>query len=354
MGRSVSHQEIFGIILAVLGIGVLIAASFWILKPFLLATLWASMIVAATWPLLLRLERLLWGKRNLAATTMAVLLALLFIAPLIAALTLIVIHADRIVGWVESMSSVTLPPPPQWVETLPVVGPKLSSAWSEAAAAGTTGLSALMAPYIEKIVTWLFNQAGNPLKIIFEFLLTVLISGVLYSTGDVAARGVLGFAHRLAGEWGEEVMILAVKAVRGVALGVVVTAVVQSVAGSIGLALAGVPAAFFWGAVMLVLCLAQLGPSLVLFPAVVWLLWSGSTGWGLFLGVWAIPVTLIDNYLRPMLIRKSVDIPLLLVFPGVIGGLMSFGIIGVFIGPVILVVTYSLITAWMKKGELQD
>jgi predicted PurR-regulated permease PerM len=115
-----------------------------------------------------------------------------------------------------------------------------------------------------------------------------------------------------------------------------------------------VPAPALLAAVMFVLCLAQLGPSPVLVPAVIWLFWSGSTGWGVVLCVWTLLVTPIDNFLRPVLIRKSVDIPTFLVLPGVIGGLLSLGIIGVFIGPVILAVTYSLLVDWIKEGEKRD
>lgn len=340
--------------LAVLGIVLLLVSVYWIVKPFLLAMLWASMIVTATWPLLLRTQTFLWGRRNLAAIVMSILLALLFIVPLALALNLMVAYADRIVTWIEKISDLTLPLPPHWVESLPVVGPKLSSLWYDAVASGASKLSDRVAPHAEEIAAWLFNQAGNPGKTILEFFLTVLISGILYSTGDTAAQGVLSFARRLAGERGKDVVILASKTVRGVALGVVVTAVVQSIAAGIGLAVAGVPAASLLGTVMFVLCLAQLGPSLVLVPAVIWLFWNGSTGWGIFLSVWTLLVTPIDNFLRPALIRKSVDIPTLLLLSGVIGGLLTLGIIGVFIGPVILAVTYSLFLDWIKEGEEPD
>ena len=353
MKNSLPYQDITRTILAVLGVGALIFAAYWILKPFLLSLLWASLIVVSTWQFLLRVEMLLWGKRNLAAVVMALLLAFLFIVPLITALSLMVAYAGKIVDWIEALN-IVLPPPPQWLDALPFVGAKLSGMWREVTSAGTSGLSARVAPHADEIATWLFRQAGNPGKTIFDFFLTVIISAVLYATGDTAAHGVLRFARRLAGKRGEEVTILAAKSVRGVALGVVVTALAQSIAGGIGLAVSGVPAAALLGAVMFVLCLAQLGPSPVLVPAVIWLFWSDSTGWGIFLGVWAVPVTLIDNYLRPMLIRKTVDIPLLLVFPGVIGGLMTLGIIGVFVGPVVLVVTYSLLATWIKDGEKQS
>jgi predicted PurR-regulated permease PerM len=350
MKNNTQQLDITRTTLAVLWIGVLIVAAFWIVKPFLLAAVWASMIVVATWPILLRVQKLLWGKRGLAVAAMTVMLALVFVGPLTAALGVLFANADDIVASIKSLATVGLPQPPKWVDNLPVVGSKLSSLWREIAEAGAKGLSARVAPHAGKIASWFFSQAGNLGKTTFEFLLTVIIAGILYSTGDTAAKGVLSFARRLAGPRGEEVAVLAAKSVRAVALGVVVTAIAQATAGGIGLAVAGVPAAGILTAVMFILCIAQLGPGFVLIPSVIWLFWSGQTAWGIFLAVLTIFVGTFDNFLRPVLIKKGADLPMLLILPGVIGGLIALGIIGIFIGPVVLAVTYSLLGAWIKEG----
>jgi predicted PurR-regulated permease PerM len=344
-------MDITGTTLAVLWIGALILAAFWIVNPFLPATVWASMVVVATWPVLLRMEKLLWGRRNLAAAAMTVMLALVFVLPLLGALTVVVGNTDRIGDWVRSVGSFTMPPPPNWLAALPVVGSRIGEVWQEVAAAGAAGLSARVAPHAGKIATWFFTQAGSLGKMTFELLLTLIIAAILYSTGDTAAQGVLRFARRLAGRRGEEAAILAARSVRGVALGVVVTAIAQSTLGGIGLAVAGVPAAGLLTVIMFMLCLAQVGPALVLIPSVIWLFWSGHTGWGIFMCVWTVLVGSIDNFLRPVLIRKGADLPLLLIFAGVLGGIMAVGVIGIFIGPVVLAVTYTLLVAWIKEGE---
>lgn len=351
MKEHLPYNDITRTTLSVLSIGILIVAAFWIARPFLLALLWASMIVSATWPILLRVEKLLWNKRELAAVAMTILLTFLVVGPLIVAVSIIVANTDRIVNWLESLSSLALLPPPEWVLAVPVIGTKLAGAWRELAAAGMTGLAELMTTHAEEIVTWIFRQSGNPGKIVFDFMLTIVISGVLYSTGEAVAREILRFARRLAGERGEKVVILAAKSVRGLALGVVVTAVAQSAVAGIGLAIAGIPVALLLTAVMFLLCLAQLGPSPILIPAVLWLFWRDATGWAVFLSFWTILVTPIDNILRPSLIRKSVNLPLFVVLPGVIGGLMTLGIIGVFVGPVVLAVAFSLLEAWIQEGE---
>jgi predicted PurR-regulated permease PerM len=180
-------------------------------------------------------------------------------------------------------------------------------------------------------------------------MLTVVVAAIMYAGGEHAALAMVRFGRRLAGEHGENSVRLAGQAIRGVALGVVVTAVVQSVLGGIGLAIAGVPFASVLTAVMFMLCIAQVGPVLVLVPAVIWMYWSGESGWGTFLLVWTIVVGTLDNFLRPFLIKKGADLPLLLIFAGVIGGLIAFGLVGIFVGPVLLAVAYTLLEVWMRE-----
>jgi predicted PurR-regulated permease PerM len=181
-----------------------------------------------------------------------------------------------------------------------------------------------------------------------QFILTMIIMAIFYAHGETASTGVIRFARRLGGNHGEESAVLAAKTIRGVALGVIGTALIQAILSGIGMAIAGVPAVAVLTAVVFILCIAQLGPGVVLIPAVIWLYYSGQTAWGTILLVWAIFVGTIDNILRPFLIRKGADLPLLLIFAGVIGGLITFGIAGLFIGPVVLAITYKLLGAWVE------
>jgi len=337
--------------LAVLFISMLILASFWLVRPFLTPFVWATTIVVATWPLMLGLQERLLGKRRLAVAVMTVVLLLVLVVPLSLAVFTIVDKADQIVAWVKSLASFTVSPPPQWLANIPLIGAKLADRWQQLAALRPEELSAKLAPHAGKAVRWFASQAGSAGMMILQFLLTVIIAAILYANGDTAATGVKNFAHRLAGQKGEEAAVLAAKAIRGVALGVVVTAIVQSVLGGIGLAVAGVPAAAVLTAVMFILCVAQLGPGLVLIPSIILLYWRGDTLWGTVLLIWSLPVAILDNFLRPVLIRKGAHLPLLLIFAGVIGGLIAFGIIGLFIGPVVLAVAYTLLKAWVSAAE---
>lgn len=350
METSLPPRDLTRTLLAVLFIGVLIAANFWILKPFLPSLVWAVIIVVATWPILLRVQSLLGGKRGAAVAIMTLGLLALLIAPMLLAVVTILENVERVKDLFKTLETQGLPPMPAWVSGIPLLGPRVAEGWGELAAAGQEGLAARLAPHVKEIVTWAVDQAGGIGVMIVQFLLTVIIAAILYSGGEATADAVRRFARRLAGQRGDDVTVLAGKAVRGVALGVGLTALVQSVLGGIGLAVTGVPAATVLTAVMLLLCIAQLGPGLVLIPAVIWLFWSGQTLWGSVLLVWTVIVGTMDNFLRPILIKKGADLPLLLIFAGVIGGLIAFGIIGLFIGPVVLAVTYTLLEAWVSES----
>jgi predicted PurR-regulated permease PerM len=335
--------------LAVLFIGVLIGFSFWILRPFLGAMVWATMIVVATWPVMVAVQDRLWHKRTLAVTVMTLALLLVLIVPLSLAIGTIVANADTIAGWAKSLTTVKVPPPPEWVGRLPLIGSKTVQAWEQVAAAGMEEFAARAAPYAGRVTKWFVAEVGNFGLVFLQCLLTIVLAAVMYANGERAAAGVKRFGRRLAGARGESSIQLAGQAIRGVALGVVVTALAQSVAGGIGLAIAGVPFATFLTAVMFMLAIAQLGPILVLVPAVIWLYWHGSSGWGTFLLVWTVAVGSMDNFLRPILIKRGANLPLLLIVAGVIGGLTAFGLIGIFVGPVVLAVAYTLLEAWVSE-----
>jgi predicted PurR-regulated permease PerM len=182
-----------------------------------------------------------------------------------------------------------------------------------------------------------------------EFLLTVIIAAIFYANGETAAHGAERFARRLAGPQGENAVHLAGQAIRGVALGVVVTAILQTTAAGLGIMIVGVPFATILTAVIFMMCVAQLGPALVLIPAVFWAYSTHGGVWGTGFLVWTLFCMTFDNVLRPVLIRRGADLPLLLIFSGVIGGLVSFGVIGLFIGPVVLAVAYTLLADWVSE-----
>ena len=339
------------IVFAVLIICGLLAAALWVVAPFAAAIIWATTIVVATWPLLLKVQGLLGGRRGLATTALTIALLLLVVVPFLAGFGALLENREAIMAKVDQLRTADVPPPPTWVASIPLVGAHASAAWQDLAGGAVRDLAAQAAPYARQALNWLISSFGSLAGLFFQLLMTVIVCAVLYNLGDAAAGRLRKFARRVGGDRGENAVVLAGQAIRGVALGVVVTAVGQSFLAGLGLFIARVPFAGVLTAVAFVLCIAQVGPALVLIPAIIWLYSSGQAGWGTFLLVWTIPVITLDNVVRPILIKKGADLPLLLIFTGVLGGLVSFGLIGLFVGPVVLAVGHTLLEAWIDSGD---
>ena len=340
--------------LAVLFIGGLIAASFWVMQPFLPAIVWAITLVIATWPLMTWVQRHVGHRRGPAVLIMCLLLLLVLIVPFWLAVTTVIANVDEIAELVRTILSLRVPPPPDWLAGVPLVGAPLAQAWARLTSAGARELAPLLTPYAGEVTRWFASAAGSLGSMVLQLLLIVAIAAVLYVNGEKAAALALRFGRRLSGDRGEMVIRLAGQAIRAVALGVVVTAIAQSVLGGIGLAVAGVPFAPLLSALMFLLCLAQVGPALVLIPAVVWMYFVGDTVWATVLLAFTVPAMTLDNVLRPILIRKGADLPLLLILAGVIGGLIAIGLLGIFLGPTVLAVSYTLLNAWISEVDEQE
>ena len=348
------QRDITRNVLGVLFIVALIGTSIWILRPFIGATVWATTIVVATWPLMITVQTWLWSKRVVAVTVMTLLLLCILVVPLTFAIGAIVSNADDIAGWARSLADFKLPPPPRWLFNLPLVGARLVELWERISVAGLEATAPKAAPYVGGVILWFVAQLGSVGVLLVEFLLTVILAAAMYSNGEHATERLLRFGRRLAGSGGENAVYLAGQTIRGVALGVVGTSVVQTIFSGLGLLIAGVPFAGVLTAAMFLLSIAQIGVIPVLGCAVAWLYWTGSSTWATVLLVWTIIAGTMDNFLRPILIKKGADLPLLLIFAGVIGGLLSFGLIGIFVGPVVLAVADTLLNVWIDRDTGDD
>ena len=335
--------------LVLLFIGGLMLASFLVMRPFLPAVVWATTLVIATWPLMLAVQAGLGGRRALAVTVMTIALALVVLVPLSLAVDAVVSHSDQIAAFVVAAPSFRLPPAPAWLGDIPLVGDFLSTRWQHLAQTEITDMLLWVKPYIGTVTQWFVHAAGSFGTTLIHLTLTIVFSAILYARGEKAAGWCVRFGRRLAGPRGEEVAVLGARAIRSVALGVVVTAIAQTLVVGIGFALTGVPQAGLLSAIVLLLCVAQLGPGLVAIPATIWLFWTDATMAGIVMAIFTIVSLLMDNILRPILIKRGADLPLLLILLGVIGGLLAFGLLGLFLGPVILAVAYTLLQHWVDE-----
>jgi predicted PurR-regulated permease PerM len=323
------------------------------LRPFLPALIWAAMIVIATWPLLLLIQKKVHGRRP-AVMIMIGLLVLVFVIPFTLAVGTIAENAPQITALSKELINVGIPAPPDWVEQIPLVGESVAEFWQKTLTTAPEELTNRLSPYMRNMGGWLVAQAGSFGLMFLHLLLTLILATILYMNGEDAAKIMLRLSHRIAGERGEHAANLAALSVRAVAQGVVVTALAQSLLAGIGLAVVGIPYASLLTALIFMLTIAQIGAGPVLIPAIIWLFWSGSTGWGIAMLIWSIFVMGMDGFLRPYLIRRNANLPLLLIFAGVIGGLISFGVIGLFIGPVLLAVCYTLMLAWINEENNEE
>ncbi|RBP14942.1 AI-2E family transporter YdiK [Pseudocitrobacter faecalis] len=340
-------RDIPQILLSVLFLALMIIACLWIIQPFILGFAWAATIVIATWPVLLRLQRILFGRRSLAVLVMTLLLFLLFVIPIALLVNSVV---DGSAPLIHDITSGTLELPDfAWLNSIPFVGAKLDQGWHSLLDMGGSAIMAKVRPYIGTTTTWFVGQAAHIGRFLLHCGLMLLFSALLYWQGEKVAFGIRYFATRLASKRGDAAVLLAGQAIRAVALGVVVTALTQAILGGIGLAITGVPYATLLTVVMIFSCLVQLGPLIVLIPSIIWLYWTGDTTWGTVLLVWSCVVGTMDNFIRPVLIRMGADLPMILILSGVIGGLVAFGMIGLFIGPVVLAVSWRLFDAWMHE-----
>ena len=275
-----ASTDITRVVLSVLVIGALLLGSLWTLLPFLSGLMWATTIVVATWPALLRLQGLTGGRRGLAAAIMTVLVLLAFIAPLGIAVNTLFQAAGHSPAVMSDFLQRGLGPPPAWLAKIPWFGDSLAADWQAAAAGGPDALKALVQPYAGAAAAAAIAATGGVGRTAILVLLTVVLVGILYARGETAAGGVLACARRLGGEPGEQAVRLAGQAIRGVALGVVVTALVQALLAGIGLWVCGIPHAGVLTAIAFILGIAQIGPLPVMALAAIWLYWTGSHGLG--------------------------------------------------------------------------
>ncbi len=350
MPERSGSPDIIRIMFAGLFIGILMIGSFWILRPFISAVVWATMIVIPTWPLMLWMKDRLWGSRILAVLVMVLFLSVLVFVPVWLVIRTIIANTDTLTEWTTVVMQFEIPEAPVWVWGIPLVGEKIAAAWSGLAVAEQKDIMARLTPYFVNFIKFLPAQLGNAGVIFIHFLITLIVSIVLYFKGESAAKGVRAFARRIAADRGDQAVILAAQAVKAVAMGIIVTALVQAAVAWSGFVIAGIPYSILLTAIIFVLSVIQVGAAPVLVPTIIWLYWSGDAGWGTFILIWSLLVMGVDNLLRPYLIKRGANLPLLLIFAGVIGGLISFGILGLFIGPVILAVTYTLINAWVDEA----
>lgn len=336
-----------------IGIVVMLAAwCFQIVRPFIVPIVWGVIIAIATYPGYVRLYSALGERRALAATLFTVLMLLVVIAPTVL-LSGTMVESVKVVATDLSEGTLRVPPPPESVKTWPVIGDELNSFWS-LASYNIEAAAQKIAPEIKAVGKWLLTTAAGAGFGILQFVVAIIIAGVLMANAGGGHYAAHAIAARLAGQRRTDLVDLAEKTIRSVARGILGVALIQSLLAGLGFLAAGVPAAGFWALLCLILGIAQIGVFVVLVPVIIYLFNTADLVTAIAFLVWSIPVGLIDNILKPIFLARGVKTPMVIIFIGAIGGFIASGILGLFIGAVVLALSYELFLLWLQDGMQQQ
>ncbi|CAO3456568.1 hypothetical protein [Azospirillum argentinense] len=333
---------------------ILLIGCFVVLRPFIAAILWAIILSFSTWPLHRRIERALGGRTTLAAAIMTLVIMAILVGPLAALGIKLSENVFRVVETVHAAMDRGLPPLPDWLIGVPIVGDRLQVTWS-VLVSGESSLRTTLQPYIGQIRDFALASGGQLLSGTSLIALSVLIAFFLYRDGRTAVRRLRSIIGRIAGARARQSLDVAAETINGVVHGVLGTALVQAIAATVGYWIAGIPGVLLLGFVSFFLALVPMGLALIWLPAAIWLASQGRTAMAIFLVAWVgVLVGSLDNILRPILIGRSSDLPFIIIFLGIVGGLVAFGLIGIFLGPTLLAVAYGLVREWSGGNEPGD
>ncbi len=327
-------------------IAILVVAAFLIVMPFIMVILWGVIIAVAVFPAYEYLVAKLGGRRKLTSTLLAIL----------ALAALLIPSANFFGGAFDGVKSVAtrlhegtlvVPPPPESVGEWPLVGDDIASIWSQASANLEATLERYE-PQVRAFAAWMLSAAGGLALGVLQFVISIIIAAVFLATAASGKDAAVRVATRFIGDRGVALTTLIEKTMRSVAIGVIGIAIIQALLGGVGMALAGVPAAALWTLLILILAVLQLPPLLIMGPAAIYVFANASIVTAVIFLVWAIIVSFSDAFLKPLLLGRGVDVPMLVVLLGAIGGVMLLGIIGLFVGAVILAVVYQLSVRWLE------
>ncbi|AMW82410.1 AI-2E family transporter [Pseudomonas yamanorum] len=325
---------------------VLFGASFWVMAPFWSALFWGAVLAFASWPVMRLLTRWLGGRESLAAGILTLVWMLLVALPLVWLGFNLADHVRDAVGLIKDIQVDGLPAAPTWLGSIPFVGERLVAMWDSIDQQGAA-LMVTLKPYLGQVGNWLLARSAQIGGGILELTLSLVFVFFFYRDGPRLAMFVHRLLERLIGDRAGYYIELVAGTVQRVVNGVIGTAAAQALLALIGFWIAGVPGALVLGIVTFLLSLIPMGPPLIWIPATAWLAWKGDYTYAVFLGVWGtFIISGVDNVLKPYLISRGGNLPLVIVLLGVFGGLIAFGFIGLFIGPTLLAVAYSLLTDW--------
>lgn len=328
---------------------ILLAWCLQILRPFLSLIVWGGVIAIATYTPFLKLQSGLGGRKKLAVAVFTLIALAIILVPAWLFVGSIVESSGQLRASLES-GTFNVPPPNESVKSWPVVGEELYQQWVAAAGNFEAWLTA-NAETVRAAVGGFVAKLGSIGLSILQFVISTLIAAAMIANAESIGAGMHRLFSRVAGESAEGMMSLTTSTVRSVTTGVLGIAFIQAVLAGIGMMVAGVPGAGIWTLLILILGIAQLPPLLVLIPVIVYVFSMESTTVAVVFMIWSLLVAFSDIVLKPLLLGRGVEAPMLVILLGAIGGMLMSGIIGLFVGAVVLALGYTLLVAWLKSGE---
>jgi predicted PurR-regulated permease PerM len=325
---------------------VLLGASLWVLAPFWSALFWAAVLSFASWPVMRVLTRLLGGRQALAAGLLTLTWTVVVAVPLVMLGFNLADHIKGVTALLKDFQVEGLPPAPTWLAGIPLIGDRLVGFWMTIDQQGAA-FFATVRPYLGQVGNWLLARSAQIGGGMVELALSLILVFFFYRDGPRLAAFAESLLQRLIGDRAEHYLELVAGTVQRVVNGVLGTAAAQAILAFIGFTIAGVPGALVLGIMTFGFSLIMI-PPLIWGPAVAWLFWQGEVGMGFFLLVWGFfVISGVDNILKPYLISRGGNLPLIVVLLGVFGGILAFGFMGLFLGPTLLAVAYSLLSDWV-------
>jgi predicted PurR-regulated permease PerM len=331
-------------------IGLVVLLALWcfeIVKPFIVPVIWGIIIAVATYPGYRKLLAPLGERRGLAATVVVLLMLVLLVGPTI-------ILADTLVAGAQQLAkglgdgTLGIPPPPESVAAWPLIGASLSKFWDLASVNLGSALNEI-GPQLKIVGGWLLSAAGGVGFGILQFVFAIIIAGILLANAESGEQAADSISVRLLGDQGWKYADLAQATVRGVARGILGVALIQSILAGLGFLVIGLPAAGLLALLCLVLAVIQVGVGPIVIPAVIYVFATADPVPAVLFLIWGVFVTLLDNFLKPILLGRGAQVPMAVIFVGAIGGFLAHGIIGLFVGAVVLSLGYTLFRAWLDE-----
>jgi predicted PurR-regulated permease PerM len=333
-------------------LGLLLFFSLTIIRPFVEIIIWSIVLAVALYPVFDLVAKCLGGRRRLAATLITILLLLILLGPA-TWLGLDLVGVLRTMYERLESGVVSIPPPIETVKKWPLIGEPLFDFW-ELASNNLKAALIKVAPHLKPLGSSLLGVAGSAGAGILQFFASVIIAGFLLSPGPSLVEAVAAFLRRLVSKRGDEFLQLAGATIRNVSQGVIGVSLLQALLAGIGLTAASVPGAGLIAFLVLVLGIIQIGPSIILIPVIIWSWMTMETTTALIFTAYMVPVNLIDNILRPIIMSRGLTTPMLVIIIGAIGGTLSNGIIGLFVGPIVLAVAWDLLVTWVREDDAKS